>query len=242
MNTFMRKLWLSCLILLMIFLSNSCSMMGLVIGSGIDSANNPSQIEALDLPVLDKGESMRIQKNDQMIFEGTYQGIKVLPNENFGYFYREQKALLQTNLPEFGDSILVHNKAGKQIWYKFRGFNPDHIWIERINSDWTGLIKFDFIREIQDTDFNLIRINSLKSIADRGELFYDKKIILHVDNKEELIDPFDIDKIWIHRSDTYYTEILGSIGLALDISLIVIIVRSQQGRDKSKKNDKILNP
>lgn len=236
MNALMKRLLLSCLFILMIMLSVSCTLGGLGLGAGLDSINNPSVIEGREVTSLDKGEPIKILKYDQSMIEGRYQGVKIIPKANFERFYREQKALSNANLPGMGDSILVLNKADKQIWYKFIGLNPDNIFIERFNSDRPGLIKFDFIREIHDTAHNEIMVNSLKSLANKNDLFFKKKIILHVDNEEKLIDPADIKDITIYRSDTYYALILGAVGLAIDITLIMYIINQPPPKYTSKSD------
>ena len=106
MNALMKRLLLSCLFILMIMLSVSCTLGGLGLGAGLDSINNPSVIEGREVTSLDKGEPIKILKYDQSIMEGRYQGVKIIPK------------------------VFLYFKNSLSCRYFFTGAGPSFAWIK----------------------------------------------------------------------------------------------------------------
>jgi len=215
---------LLCIITLLL---NGCSLVGLGIGSLVDS-NFKESISGIH-PLYYKlnsyklGKWIGIIKKDSTFISGKYNGIKNLPPEFYNRYYSASREMMsyELSLPAIGDSIVIYSWVEKKnIRCIFLGFDYGSIMLKYPGKEEPKKENLLTIRDVTDNFGNIINSNILNERISEGRIPILSGIAIEYENDNILVAINDIDQI---KYKTNSGKIAGLIiGGIIDALLIVV--------------------
>lgn len=226
MDTRKPHLFRHTIILCLAGIVSGCSIIGMAAGSKTDIQNEkPRKIQGWSLAQLDEGMIIEIVLKDSTTYNGQFLGMKsASANESNtvpGQLVEQDK--VSDIYPEIGDSIMVHMKNDRSLWFLYEGHVKNTLKIRNPRTDKKVSIGLNRIHTITDTEETKILDESISVSAEKTKSLYPDRISLMEKGKSHLIDPDSVATLTLPGSKTNYA-FQGFIGgLVLDVLVVVVI-------------------
>jgi hypothetical protein len=227
-----------------IFLTGGCSLMGLGIGTLIDSSRPDStSLPGWQVDNLKPDKNIKITFLDGEQLKATYKGIELFPPNEYARRYNESLEINQPDviLPPLDDTIGITQKSGESIEREFLGFDyryqPAETRGAKESSPFTpvlvsvkakenavpqNLSSAKFIK-VSDSKGNVLEGDVLDKLAMEGKIPFLSAISLETSDSMMLIPR---EKIFqIERKNSKNAKWIGlGIGGVFDVTAILLLV------------------
>lgn len=198
-----------------------CSLIGFGLGAVIDS-NTPDYhiLQDENIVELQPGDEIRILSADSSIIGGIYEKSEPLDSSSYALMYTEFLTRVPEDvvLPKPGDTLTL-----KTTEYVFHGFKTGALNVERLSTQTQTNLPFYILSIIERSDGTLFDYNEFERIRSEGLLPLNESIVVK-SMGETLSVTLNHIKYIERRSAKNRKWIMGGIGLAVDIGVIIAII------------------
>ena len=235
-------------LLIIALTSSGCSVIGVGVGSIIDSKSPHIRINPLnELEKIESGERITVVMKEGGEIKGEYGGIAAVENDDM-YIVCYADVLKRNadkiHLPAIGDTLTIYLKPAKNKVYMeriFLGFDfksdPNHskkyLKYKYLSTPAVEDINLEFVHKIVAKSGDEIKINEVCDFISSGGLNDVTALILKTRNGNHNIALSSINII-TQKPERKMTRILGVVGLVADMIVYAILkTTSERGASSS---------
>ena len=227
-----------------LFLMDGCSLIGLGIGSIVDSTKPDTiSISGWKVDTLKPDKKIKITFPDGTQLDGKYRGIERFPKNEYAQRYNDtrEKSLPDVILPPLGDTIGITQKFGGFIEREFLGFDYRYQPTETIGakerSPFTPVLVSVKVKEstiaqnlsstkfikLTDSEGNVLEGKVLERLATEGKIPFLSTISLENSDSMMLIPRERI--VHIERKNSKNAKWIGlGIGAVIDLGITLFFI------------------
>ena len=221
----MKKLVYIICFLLLLILSNSCTIIGIIVGSIIDDIpkNNVYKTNE-DLLRLSTGTDIKLVTIDNDSLEGKYLYTFYDYSSEYVREYDEQfdSVNSQVYIPKIKDTLIIRNSIGDQYKYEFLGFNYKSIFAKSILSGKEIFVDLNSIIDVTCLNDSILDISKLNSAFENKLIPMISKLNLETNNEQKSIYFHEIKLI--KTESIRFKDWLIPVGATIDILIIFDIL------------------
>ncbi len=206
-------------------LFSGCSLIGFLVGSGIDGGKAERDTVAISqLESLQQSDKIEIVNKNAAEMRGQFKQLEPLPDSGFAKAYEQFRVEhLADNFPRFGDTLLVQRRfSGSSLRYRFEGFVPGRLLARQISDGKKAVLQIARLETITNTDGSPIDLATWIQMLNSNGVPFASSLIVKTDSAEIKVNINDIQRI--ERVNSRNAKWVGvGLGLVADIAVLVYL-------------------
>lgn len=214
--------------ILLAFILNGCTLIGLGIGSAADPAISHKTLTNGEIGSIGKGDTCRVFLRDNGTVVGAFNSVDRLPKEQ--YQQRYQNALQQLNssiyLPSLGDTVGLQLTSSQNLRAAFFGIDRKQIEFQEIGKIDTGKASCTSVVRITGNSGRYIGGDSLSSMIFKGQIPLLSTMLISNEKGLSQVPLDKISKIDVTVKENKYWKVGLIMGIILDLALVLAIANT----------------
>lgn len=155
-------------------LLNGCSLVGLGIGSVIDSQNSQrvTTVSKSKLEGVRRGSQFIVTLDNGDTLRGTYCGSERISQEKYSKLYAEIRERKPEGilLPELGENTTITDEQGMESKYEFLGFGYKEVFVKSGRKSEPSKVSLETVYKLSDSNRNVIKGKTIRKLISENTI------------------------------------------------------------------------